>query len=305
MVDPTTTLPTMTVAFITGANSGLGRAAAVVLASRGWDVYGTMRDLAKGEKLAAAASAAGTTVHAVVCDITDDASVLRAVTQVTEATGGIDVLVNNAGIGSNGVVEESSIKTYREVMDVNVYGAIRCTQAVLPQMRERRSGAIVNVTSLAGRVALLGQSPYIMSKWALEAISENLAQEVAPFGVRVVIVEPGVFKTAIMAKTTGTPHSTGAYDAAYQRMFAMYRSALASPALTDPAEMGAIIYDAVETDQPRLRWAFGWGSDGLPSGRAAMSDEEWVAMTTPDNNADYVAAFEEHFGLDIADGFDA
>ncbi|MEL6985238.1 MAG: SDR family oxidoreductase, partial [Actinomycetota bacterium] len=199
----------MTVALITGANSGIGRGAAVDLAAKGWTVYGSMRSLDKGDKLAAMAAEAGVEVHPVVCDVTDTESVNRAVAEVTEAAGQIDVLVNNAGIGGNGVVEEASLDLYQEVMDVNVYGIIRMVKAVLPQMRERRSGCIINVTSVVGQLAAIAQAPYVTSKWAAEGLSEGLAQDVAPFGIRVAIVEPGIVRTAIMAKNVDAPNESG------------------------------------------------------------------------------------------------
>ena len=158
----------MTVALITGANSGIGRSAAVDLAAKGWTVYGSMRGLEKGDKLAAMADAAGVTVHPVVCDVTDTESVNAAVAEVTADAGGIDVLVNNAGIGGNGVAEEAPIELYEEVMDVNVYGIIRGVKAVVPQMRERGSGCIINIGSIAGVIAAICQSPYVASKWAVE-----------------------------------------------------------------------------------------------------------------------------------------
>ena len=147
--------------------------------------------------------------------------------EILDEAGRVDTLVNNAGIGGNGVAEEASPSLYLDVMNVNLCGAVRCLQAVLPAMRERRSGSIVNVTSIAGRVAAIAQSPYVASKFALEGLSEGLAQELAPFGIRVVIIEPGVTKSAIFAKSIDTPNATGAYDAPYRRMFQFYAAGLA------------------------------------------------------------------------------
>ena len=163
----------MTVALITGANSGIGRSAAVDLAAKGWTVYGSMRSLEKGEKLAAMCAEAGVEVHPVICDVTDTESVNRAVAEVIAAAGHIDVLVNNAGIGGNGVCEETSLDEYKNVMDVNLYGVIRGVQAVLPHMRERGTGCIINVSSIAGVIAALAQSPYVASKWALEGLDRR------------------------------------------------------------------------------------------------------------------------------------
>ncbi|MCL4167178.1 UNVERIFIED_CONTAM: hypothetical protein GTU68_059857, partial [Idotea baltica] len=154
-----------------------------------------MRDLAKGEKLATMAEAAGVTVHPVVCDVTDTDSVNAACKAVLDAEGRIDVLVNNAGIGPNGAAEETPIDLYAQVMDANVYGIVRWVQAVAPTMRAQGSGTIINISSIAGRIAAIGQSAYVTSKWAVEGLSEGLTQELAPHGIRVVIIEPGIVKT--------------------------------------------------------------------------------------------------------------
>ena len=178
---------------------------------------------------------AGVEVHLVELDVADDDSVKAGFGEILERAGRVDHLVNNAGIGGNGVVEETPTSAYLDVMNVNLCGAVRCIQAVLPQMRERGSGTIVNVTSITGRIAAIAQQPYVASKWAFEGVSEGLAQELAPFGIRVVIVEPGVTKSAIFAKSIDVPESTGAYEAHYRRMFQFYAAGIA--AATDPFEV--------------------------------------------------------------------
>lgn len=288
----------MTVAMITGANSGIGRGAAVDLAGKGWTVYGSMRSLDKGEKLAALAAEAGVEVHPVVCDVTDADSVNRAVAEVTEASGGIDVLVNNAGIGGNGVLEETPVSTYAEVMDVNLYGTIRCAQAVLPQMRERGSGCIINVSSVTGVIAAIAQSPYVVSKWAVEGLTEGLAQEVAGHGIRVAMIEPGLIKSAITAKNTDASNETGAYDAAYRRLFAFYAAGL--PKAGRPSEVADVIHEAATTDNPKLRYTCGWAGPELTESRPRISDEDWVALGAIEDDASYAARFHELFGLDIS-----
>ena len=288
----------MTTALITGANSGIGRSAAVDLAAKGWTVYGSMRSLDKGEKLAAMAAEAGVEVHPVVCDVTDTDSVNRAVAEVTESSGGIDVLVNNAGIGGNGVAEETPIELYAEVMDVNLHGIVRGVQAVLPQMRERGRGCIVNIGSVAGVIAAIGQSPYVASKWAVEGLTEGLAQEVAPHGIRVVLVEPGVVRTAIMAKNIDAPNATGAYDSAYRRLFQFYGAGLADPG--HPSEVAEVIHEAVTTETPKLRWTCGWAGPELTSRRPEVSDEDWVALGAIEDDAEYIARFADLFGVDIS-----
>ncbi len=285
------------VAVVTGANSGIGRATAIHLATRGHDVYGTVRSKDRATKLGAMSAKQGVEVRLVELDVADDASVRHGFDEILERAGRVDVLVNNAGVGGNGVTEETTPTQYLDVMNVNLCGAVRCTQAVLPQMRERRSGAIVNITSIAGRVAALAQSPYVASKWALEGLSEGLAQEVAPFGIRVVIIEPGITKSAIFAKTVDAPNTTSAYDNHYRRMFQMYATGIAHA--TDPFEVAEVIHHAVTVDHPQLRYRTSWGGDQLIRGRESMTDADWVSLGTAASDDEYYARFETLFGLDI------
>jgi len=182
-------------------------------------------------------------------------------------------------------------------MNVNLCGAVRCAQAVLPQMRERGSGTIVNVTSVAGRIAALAQSPYVVSKWALEGLSEGLAQEVAPFGIRVVIVEPGVTKSAIFAKNIDAPNTTGVYDAHYRRLFQFYAAGMANA--TDPFEVAAVIHEAIVTGTPRLRYAVSWGGQELASMHDRVDDGDWIGLGAIEDDDTYYERFREVFGLDI------
>ena len=287
-----------TISVVTGANSGIGRATAIHLASQGHTVYGTVRSVTKATKLQAMAADAGVELTLVELDIADDHSVRDGFAQILDATGGVvDVLVNNAGVGGNAVAEECPTSLYNDVFNVNVCGAVRCLQQVLPGMRERRSGAVVNITSIAGRVAALAQSPYVASKWAFEGLSEGLAQELAPFGIRVVIVEPGVTKSAIFAKNIDAPNQSGAYDTAYRRLFQFYAAGLANA--TDPTEVGALIHHAVTTPTPQLRYSVSWGGAELVEGRAAMSDADWVRLGTFADDDEYYDDFADKFGLEL------
>ena len=151
---------------------------------------------------------------------------------------------------------------------------------------------------LPERVAAIAQSPYVTSKWAFEGLSEGLAQELAPFGIRVAIIEPGVTKSAIFAKNVDAPHQTGAYDAHYRRLFQFYATGYAQA--TDPFEVAQLIHHAVTTDSPQLRYAVSWGGRELIDGRNSMSDEDWIALGAHHDDADYYAAFKSAFGLDIS-----
>jgi NAD(P)-dependent dehydrogenase (short-subunit alcohol dehydrogenase family) len=288
-----------TISVVTGANSGIGRATAIHLAAQGHTVFGTVRSTTKATKLHAMAEAAGVEVRLVELDVADDESVRVGFAEILAATDGVvDVLVNNAGVGGNATAEECSPALHLEVMNVNLCGAVRCLQQVLPGMRDRGHGAVVNVTSVVGRIGALAQSPYVTSKWAFEGFSEELAQEVAPFGIRVAIVEPGVTKSAIFAKNIDIPNLTGAYDAQYRRMFQMYAAGVAHA--TDPFEVAAVIHHAVTTTEPKLRYAVSWGAQEIIAGRAAITDEQWVALGLGSDD-DYFDGFQRAFGLDLRD----
>ena len=286
------------VTVVTGANSGIGRATSIHLASVGHHVVGTVRSLDRAEKLNRMAADAGVDVDLVVADVADDASVTNGFDEIFSRAGRVDHLVNNAGIGGNAVVEECSSQLYMDVMNVNLCGVTRCTQAVLPQMRERGSGTIVNVTSVVGRIAVPAQSPYVASKWALEGVSEELAQELAPFGIRVAIVEPGVTKSAIFAKNIDAPNSSGAYETQYRRMFQMYAAGMASA--TDPFEVGRVIEHAITTDAPQLRYPTSWAGAEMAALHDRIDDADWIGLGAIEDDAEYIDRFGEIFGVDIA-----
>ena len=286
------------VAVVTGANSGIGRATALHLAQQGYRVFGTVRSLDKAGKLQARANELGISVELIEMDVADDASVQGGFADIFRATNRVDVLVNNAGIGGNGVVEESTSQMYHDAFNVNVVGAIRCTQQVLPNMRDRKSGTIVNITSVVGKFAAIAQAPYVASKWAFEGVSEELAQEVAPFGIRVVIIEPGVTKSSIFAKNIDAPNQSGAYDAHYRRMFAFYAAGITNA--TPAEEVGALIHHAITTDAPQLRYACSWAGPEIVAGRAKQSDSDWVAMAASENDSDYFDAFQTAYGVGLS-----
>ncbi len=286
------------IAVVTGANSGIGRATAIHLASHGYVVYGTVRSIDRATKAISMAEQAGVTIDWIELDIADDLSVKDGFAQILQDAGRVDVMVNNAGVGGNAVVEECPPALYQEVMNINLCGAVRCIQEVLPGMRQRNSGCIVNVSSVVGRFAALGQAPYVASKWALEAMSEALAQEIAPFGIRVAIVEPGITKSAIFAKNIDAPNSTGVYDAHYRRLFQFYAAGMAQS--TQPTEVAEVILHAIQTASPQLRYPVSWGAVEMLSKRPNVSDADWVALGAIIEDSDYIAEFKRLFGVDIA-----
>ena len=289
-------LPT---AVVTGANSGIGRATTLAFAQAGYHVFGTVRGLEKADKLLAKATSLSLAdrITLVEMDVADSASVTKGFAQIYAATNQVDVLVNNAGVGGNAVTEECPIDTYTEVFNINHNGSVRCIQAVLPQMRKRGSGAIVNVSSVVGRITAIAQSPYYVSKWAVEGMSEGLAHEVAPFGIRVAIVEPGITRSSIFSKNIDAPNQSGAYDAHYRRLFAFYAAGITNA--TPAEEAAATILEAATTSSPRLRWHCSWGAGELLAARAAMTDEEWVSFGSHLDDEAYYDEFVARFNLDI------
>ena len=177
----------MGTAFVTGTSTGIGFATAESLARAGHDVIATMRNPDRAPALAELARRDNLSIAVMPMDVDSDASVTGTIGEVLATRGRIDVLVNNAGVGGAGSVEETRLATFRQVMETNYFGALRCLQAVLPGMRARKSGLIINVTSIAGRIASTGQPAYSASKFALGALSECLAAEVKGHGIRVAI----------------------------------------------------------------------------------------------------------------------
>jgi NAD(P)-dependent dehydrogenase (short-subunit alcohol dehydrogenase family) len=239
---------------ITGVSSGFGRALAEAVLAKGNTVAGTLRNQAAKadfEKLAPG-KAIG-----ILLDVTDEASVRRGVAEAEKKTGGIDVLVNNAGYGLEGAVEEVTLDQIRAQFEVNVFGAVSVIQAALPAMRKHRSGHIINITSMGGLTAFPGVGIYNGSKFALEGISEALAKEVKPLGIKVTIVAPGSFRTDWAGRSM--VHVDGAI-ADYEATAGAFRKSLQQrngrqPG--DPEKAAEAIIAAVEAAEPPLHLLLG------------------------------------------------
>jgi len=201
---------------------------------------------------------------------------------------------NNAGIPGGGAIEETPIESFREVMETNHFGVLRCIKEVIPGMRQRRRGTIVNVTSVAGRSATAPLANYAASKWALEALSECLAQEMRAFNVRVAIVEPGVIATPIFGMGRPLPPN-GAYPHG-RRLTALFAAALANP--TPPSLVGDLIRDIVNGDSWQLRYPAGPDAAPMLKARAMKSDEQVVEEAGASDEA-FLARMKRDFGLDL------
>jgi NAD(P)-dependent dehydrogenase (short-subunit alcohol dehydrogenase family) len=291
----------MPVTLITGTSTstGIGFATALHLARHGHRVVATMRNLAKAGPLEEAARKESLSLAIRELDVTRQESIDRAVADTREQDGPIDVLVNNAGIGGATPLELVPEAEHRAMFEANYWGPIRMMQAVLPSMRERRTGVIVNVTSIAGRVATPNQIPYSASKHALAAASEALAHEVAAFGIRVAIIEPGVIQTAIFENSAGATRwdKTSPYRQIMRRNGKVFAAGFRSPGR--PETVAAVILEAITTDRPRLRYPVGVDAEGLVAGRARISDEEWVAMGGELSDEEYNARFKRYFGIQL------
>jgi NAD(P)-dependent dehydrogenase (short-subunit alcohol dehydrogenase family) len=265
----------MPVALITGTSTGIGLATALHFGRQGHDVWAGVRQPAAATDLRAAIDAERLPVRIVALDVDDPGSVQRGVAEVLDKSGRVDILVNNAGIGGGGPIEDVPVDWVKTLFETNYFGVLRVTQAVLPGMRERRAGAIVNVSSVAGRLAVAGHGHYSAVKHALEAMSEALAQEVQRFGIRVAIVEPGVVVTPIFSKAKRWADPASPYFDHVRRLLLLYQKQM--PHAAQPADAARVIYEAATTSSPRLRWLVGEDARLLVAGRQRQTDEEYVA----------------------------
>lgn len=282
---------------VTGASRGIGLATCLSLGRAGHQVFATMRNPAGAPQLQDAASAESLPITISPMDVDSDASVRDTVRGIIAQNGAVDALVNNAGIERRGTVEELDLSEFRAVMETNYFGAVRCMQAVLPSMRARGAGCIVNVTSVAGRISSSPLGPYAASKFALEAISEAVAQEVKSFGIRVAIVQPGIIDTD-MARAISNDGATSVYP--HGRRFAgLFTASLMTP--TGPELVGDKIREIVESDSPQLRYPVGADAEPFLAWRGSMTDEEWVDWGATDDDSWY-ASVERDFGLDARTG---
>ena len=289
----------MPVTLVTGTSTGIGFATALHLARHRHRVVATMRNLAKAGPLEEAARAERLPLTVRELDVTREDSIDAAVAETREREGAVDVLVNNAGIGGATPLELTPEAEHRAMFEANYWGPIRLIRAVLPAMRERRTGCIVNVTSIAGRMATPNQIAYSASKHALAAASEALAHEVAAFGIRVAIIEPGVIQTAIFENSAGATRydKTSPYRQIMRRNGKLFAAGFRNPG--QAATVAAAILDAITTDRPRLRYPVGVDAEGMAAGRARISDEEWVAMGGELSDEEYNARFKRYFGIEL------
>jgi NAD(P)-dependent dehydrogenase (short-subunit alcohol dehydrogenase family) len=286
----------MPVALVTGCSSGIGLATALHFARQGWDVWAGVRNVEAAADLRQAIERDRLPARPLALDVNDDASVQRAVGEMLDRAGAVDALVNNAGIGGGGPIEDVPVEFAQGMFETNYFGVIRVIRATLPAMRRRRAGAIVNVSSIAGRVAIAGHGHYSAVKHALEAASEALAQEVHGFGIRVAIVEPGVVVTPIFQKARRFADPDSPYADHVRRLLLFYQAQMKMA--SQPEDAARVIFESVTTTQPRLRWLVGEDARLLVEGRRRMTDEEFIAAARPMPDAEYLAEMKRRYGFE-------
>ncbi len=266
----------MSTILVTGASTGIGQEAALRMARKGHQVYAGLRNPPAGDDLREKIAAEDLPVSIVELDLVKPDTIEASVAQILAETGRIDALVNNAGIGAGQAVEMTPLETVREIFETNYFGTVSVLRAVTPVMRQQRSGRIVNVGSLAGRVPMGCHAHYSASKYAMEGLSESLAFELAEFNVRVSVVEPGCVLTPIWGKGAPLEEVEQPYMNSLERLGKWFEFNLERPAM--PEDVAAVIEHAIESDEPRFRYPVGKDAEEMIAARAKVSDEEWIQV---------------------------
>ncbi len=262
------------VAVVTGSSTGIGYEISLILAKNGFFTYATMRNLNKSENIKSVATKENLPIQIKQLDVTDEVSVTNAIQAISSKAGRIDVLVNNAGYGLNGAFEDLAMDEIKAQYETNVFGLIRTTQAILPIMRRQKSGTIVNISSGAGRFGFPSGSAYVSTKFAVEGLSESMSYELEPFGIRVVIVEPGVIRTnfgngLVVAKRSQNPNSP--YSQMMQKTANGFEEMMKNS--SSPDLVAKVVLNAIRDENPSLRYLAG---DDVEKwlGKRKMADEE-------------------------------
>ena len=263
------------VAIVTGSSTGIGYETSLILARNGFLTYATMRNLNKSEDMKLTVAKENLPIKIKQLDVTDDVSVTNAIQAISTEVGRIDVLVNNAGYGLNGAFEDLAMDEIKAQYETNVFGLIRTTQAVLQIMRRQKSGTIINISSGAGRFGLPGGSAYVSTKFAVEGLSESMSYELEPFGIKVVIVEPGVIRTNFMdglvvAKKSQDPNSP--YSQIMQKIATGFEEMMKNA--SSPDLVAKVVLNAIRDKNPSLRYLAGNDVEAWLGGNRKIADEE-------------------------------
>jgi NAD(P)-dependent dehydrogenase (short-subunit alcohol dehydrogenase family) len=268
------------VAVVTGSSSGIGLETSLTLARNGFLTYATMRNLNKSENIKSLAQKEKLPLKILQLDVVDERSVENAIQSITTAESSrIDVLVNNAGYTVNGAFEELAMEEIKAQFETNLFGVIRVTQAVLPIMRRQKSGIIINISSAVGRFGYPGGSAYVSTKFAVEGLSESISYELEPFGIKVVLIEPGVIRTNIInsmvtAKKSQDPNSQ--YSQLMQNVARSLGHMMENGSSADV--VAKVVLKAVTTENPSLRYLAGKDIETWMEAKRSMSDEQFYKM---------------------------
>ncbi len=285
----------MTTSMITGCSTGIGLTTAVHLATRGHTVYASMRDEASSHALLAAADEAGAEVAVLSLDVDDPESIKDGVDHVLASAGGLDVLVNNAGVGDLSTVEETTDADLRQMFQTNVFGPIALIRAVLPTMRSAGSGTIVNVSSVSARIVSALSGPYAATKYAIEAITQAVAIEGAAYGIRSFAIEPGFIRTPMLTKALSTlPSSDGPYDNVTGFIRSLYENGLEEGG--DPNDVARAIATAIESEDATIQRPVGPAANWIIAGRAAADDAAWIELWRSQTQEEFSEGFQDLFG---------
>lgn len=267
---------TKKVAIVTGSSSGIGLETSLMLAENGFNVYATMRDLSKSEKILKMADNKKLQIEVGQLDVTSEQSVENAISAIVESEGQIDVLVNNAGYGLMGPAEELTIDELREQFETNLFGVLRTTKKVLPVMRKNQQGTIINMSSIVGKIGIPTMSGYVSSKFALEGLMESMRYELEPFGIKVVLIEPGVIKTNFLNSSVFAKKAlkeTSPYRTLIQKVGEGFSARFENGAL--PIEVAKAILQAATSTKPDIRYSVGNDATSLLDARRKMSDADF------------------------------
>jgi NAD(P)-dependent dehydrogenase (short-subunit alcohol dehydrogenase family) len=267
------------VAVVTGSSSGIGYETSLALAREGFLTYATMRNLEKGSGIKSVSDKENLPLKLMQLDVTDDASVSKAVQSIVCDSGRIDVIVNNAGYGLVGAFEDLSLDEIKQQYETNFFGVVRVTQAVIPIMRKQKSGKIINMSSGAGRFGYPGGSAYVSTKFAMEGLSESLSYELDSFGIKVILVEPGVIRTnfgngMVVAKKSQDPAS--AYLSMTRKMNDVLGQLMQNG--SPPSLVANLVLEAAKSDNPNLRYLAGKDVEQWVDQKKKMSDKEFFNM---------------------------
>jgi NAD(P)-dependent dehydrogenase (short-subunit alcohol dehydrogenase family) len=272
----------MKVAIVTGSSTGNGFETSLLLAKNGFYTYATMRNIDKSTRIKEIAKKDSLPLEVIQLDVTDDKSVIDAINVISNRQGRIDVLVNNAGYEHHGAVEELSIEEIKTQFETNFFGAVRVLKAVLPVMRKQRSGAIVNISSIGGKIGVPLNSAYVGSKFALEGFSESIKYELESFGIKVILIEPGAVNTNYLenskqAQKAMDPDSP--YAEFSKKVSEGVRERFEHTNSSSPEQVAEVILAAIKSEKPNTRYLVGNDAVTIMEKRKKSTDSElerWI-----------------------------